>query len=98
MQIGLIYCTWTILSNNLINGSCFNVVDNVVAGSRDEMTIGKYVYSILCTAQHMLLNLSIYKVFYSSRELLAEAFVLLFSIASIDSVPYHQYGVEVYVA
>lgn len=48
---------------DFVNGSCFNVVDNIVAGSRDEMTIGKYVYSILCTAQHMLLKLSIYKVF-----------------------------------
>ncbi len=39
--------TWTILGDNLVDRGSFHVVDYVVAGSRNEMTIGKYIDFLL---------------------------------------------------
>jgi hypothetical protein len=53
--------TWTIFSDDLANRCCFNVVDNVVACSGDEMSIGKDLDLLLWTSQHSGAGNAMYK-------------------------------------
>ncbi len=48
--------TWSILRSNEVNRSGFHIVDDVIAGSGDEMSIWEYLYSFLWTSQHMVRN------------------------------------------
>jgi hypothetical protein len=48
--------TWSILRSNFVNRSSFHIVDDIVTGSGDEMSIWEYLDSFLWTPQHMVQN------------------------------------------
>ena len=81
--------TWSVLSYNLVNRGGFHVVNDVIADSGNEMTIGKYFDLFLRTSQHLLRIMLFYlQGIYFVCKFLTKAFIFLFPIASIDPIPY----------
>ncbi len=76
--------TWSIHRDDLINGGCFDIVDDIITCSGYEVTIGEYFDLFLWNISALVEGYAMYEVDYILCELFTHCLMFLFSIAGID--------------